>query len=121
MTNSDIREWYLRKVATIPDLDLEWTKNGVLLEARARRAWEIRHNARREARSMMENKAEVEALRRRDLTIYGNPDGPTFAQLIAAGSDAGLSRDEILRRIIAGAQTTNEIVNRRLFPKRRPK
>jgi hypothetical protein len=64
MTNSEIREWYLRKVATIPDLDLEWTKNGDLLEARARRAWEIRHNARREARSMMENKAEVEALRR---------------------------------------------------------
>jgi hypothetical protein len=31
---------------------------------------------------MMESAVEIEDLRARDLRLYGNPDGPTFEQLV---------------------------------------
>lgn len=55
----------------------------------------------------MESPAEVEDLRERDQRRYGNPDGPTFDQLVKEGHAAGLQDDEAYERIIQGAQTTN--------------
>jgi hypothetical protein len=55
MTNSEIRAWYQERVAEISKLNQEWISQGISLEDRAFRAWRIRHDARMEARSMMEN------------------------------------------------------------------
>jgi hypothetical protein len=115
MSNSEIRDWYLRKVAAIPDFDLEWQKQGLSLEERAKRAWQIRHDARLQARDMMENPVEVEALRARDRKLYGHPDGPNFEQLLAQGRAKGLSVDQTLQAILAGAQITNDDVNERVL------
>jgi hypothetical protein len=71
-----------QRVAEISKLNLEWVAQGRSLEERARHAWQIRHEARTEARSMMESAVEIEDLRARDLRLYGNPDGPTFEQLV---------------------------------------
>lgn len=60
-----------------------------------------------QARSMMENPVEVEDLREHDRRVYGNPDGPTFDQLVQEGHQRGLQRDEVYERIISGSQTTN--------------
>lgn len=111
MSDSEVRDWYLRKIATIPELDAEWQNSQVSLEERARRAWKIRHDARREARELMDSRVDVVALKLRDLVIYGHTSGPTFAQLVSAGRRAGLSPEETHRRIISGAQTTNSFVN----------
>ena len=71
-----------QRVAEISKLNLEWVAQGRSLEERTRHAWQIRHEARTEARSMMESAVEIEDLRARDLRLYGNPDGPTFEQLV---------------------------------------
>ena len=113
--NQRIRAWYLREVGKIREL--KWIQEGHDLESRARRALKIRNNARRKARSMMENPVEVEQLRRRDLQVYGNPDGPTFEQFVAENVRRGLEGDQIYERIIGGAQTIDEDVNRQLRAK----
>ena len=113
MSNREIRKWYLERVAAISRLNKEWIAEGLSLETRARRAWQIRHDARLEARSMMENSAEVEDLKERDRRIYGNPDGPTFEQLVRELRREWGEGDEVFERIIAGAQTTSREANRR--------
>ncbi len=62
----------------------------------------------------MENPAEVEALRERDRKLHGNPDGPTFDQLVQEYRKTGLDDNAVYERIIAGAQTTNEGIDRGL-------
>src|SRR5712692_7471269 len=111
MTNGEIRAWYQEHIAEISKLNQEWISQGIGLEERAVRAWRIRHDARMEARSMMENPIEVEDLRERDRRVYGNPDGPTFDQLMRESHERGLQRDEFYERFISGCQTTNRDVN----------
>jgi hypothetical protein len=68
---------------------------------------------------MMETSAEIEDLRERDRLLYGNPDGPTFDQLVQSNLKRGLRTDEVYERIINGAQTTNREVNQ-LFEAKGP-
>jgi hypothetical protein len=112
MTNGEIRAWYRERIAEISKLNHEWIAQEVSLEERALRAWRIRHDARMQARSIMENPIEVEDLRERDRRLYGNPDGPTFDQLVQESHEHGLDRDEVYERIISGSQTTNREVNK---------
>ncbi len=119
MTNSKIRTWYRERVAEIAKLNQEWIALGIVLEERALRAWRIRHDARIEARSMMESAAEIEDLRERDRRLYGNPDGPTFDQLLEENRRGGFQDAEAYERIISGAQLTNREVNLR-FDKKGP-
>jgi hypothetical protein len=63
---------------------------------------------------MMENTAEIEDLRERDRRLYGNPDGPTFDQLVEENYRRGLQQNEAYERIISGSQTINQEVNKRL-------
>ena len=114
MTSREIRAWYLGLTAEISKLNQEWITQGVSLEERAKRAWRIRHEARVQARSMMENRFEIEDLRERDRRLYGNPDGPAFDQLVQENHQRGLSQDETYERIISGAQTTSRDVNKLL-------
>ena len=58
--NAKIRKWYLEQVAQIPELNEQWLAQGFLVEERAKMAWQIRHNARLEARKMMADAEEVE-------------------------------------------------------------
>src|SRR5260370_29179666 len=103
MTNGEIRAWYKERIAEITKLNQDWIAQGTSLEESSLRAWRIRHDARMQARSMMENPIEVEDLRERDRRLYGNPDGPTFDQLVKEGHELGLQRDEIYEGIISGS------------------
>jgi hypothetical protein len=107
MKNSEIRAWYQQRVAEIYKLNQEWIARGIGLDDRALRAWRIRHDARIEARSMMEDTAEIEDLRERDRRLYGDPDGPTFDQLVEENYRRGFERHEVYERIISGSQMTN--------------
>jgi hypothetical protein len=112
-TNAEIRQWYLDQVSAIPELNQQWLATGLSARERAEKAWRIRHTARLEARAMMSDPAEVDLLRARDVTLYGNPDGPTFAFLIDQGRHAGLEEQAIYEAIIAGAYRTNAGINRK--------
>jgi hypothetical protein len=119
MTNEQVRAWYQHEVSKIAELNSKWTARGDAVEERARWVSKLRREARLQARAMMENSSEIEQLRARDLRIYGNPDGPTFEQLVDALRQNGWSGDEVYERIIQGAQTTNPDVDEQLRPKDR--
>jgi hypothetical protein len=102
-TNKSVREWYSNETNKIPDLDEGWQKAGLSLEERARKASEIRHEARMTARKMMQNPDEVAALQARDLEKYGNPNGPSFDDLVAKGRSKGKTGDEIYEDILGSS------------------
>lgn len=64
----------------------------------------------------MTDPMEVEALRARDSRLYGNPEGPTFEQLLEEERASGLTEDQAYERIIQGSQSANQKVNRRVGP-----
>lgn len=111
--NAEIRAWYLSVLSLIPKLNQEWLAAGITLRDRAFVAWSIRHIARLEARDMMVDPAEVENLRARDLSVHGNPDGPTFADLVEQGYRAGLEESAIYEAIIEKSSRPNPGINER--------
>ncbi len=113
-TNSEIRQWYLERVANIEELDQAWISRGLSTRERAERALRIRSEARRAARSMMPDKRERELLRARDMKKYGSPNGPSFEFLMANLRDAGLEGDEAYEAIIAGSFRTDRELNKLL-------
>jgi hypothetical protein len=113
-TNTEIRQWYLDRVAIIPELNLEWIKQGLSARERAEAAWRIRHEARLEARSMMANPAEAGLLRARDMSKYGSPDGPTLEFLVERLREAGLEGDAVYEAIIDHSYKTDAELNKRL-------
>lgn len=110
-TNAEIRQWYNDQVAVIPALDEKWRQQGLSAEQRARKAQEIRHHARIQAREYMQDKAEVADLQARDKEKYGNPDGPTFEYLVASNLKKGLKGDAVYEDIVGSANRTNAEYN----------
>lgn len=113
-TNSEIRRWYLERITTIVELNQAWIRRGLPARDRAERAWRIRHEARRAARSMMGDKRERELLRARDTIKNGSPDGPSFEFLVARLKEVGIEGDDIYEAIIAGSHRTDSELNRLL-------
>jgi hypothetical protein len=109
--DGDIRAAYLRMVATIGPANERWKAEHLPAEERARRAFQLRHDARLLARAMMKSAAEVEALRRRDVEKYGTPDGPSFDWLVERERKKGLSGDAVWEAIVLSAQRTDRAVN----------
>ncbi|MBI1926505.1 hypothetical protein HYR99_19955 [Candidatus Poribacteria bacterium] len=112
LRNKLIRKWYFKKVNKIPELNQKWLKQGRSARERARKAWEIRHKARLKARRMMKRE-EAEKLRSRDKERYGNPDGPTFEQIVKKYEDFGFEGNEVYEQIIQSSSRTNREVNQR--------
>jgi hypothetical protein len=111
--NKSIREWYNEQ--TNPDklnkLDKKWEQEGVPLQERSERIFNIRHEARLTARDYMQNPDEVAALRSRDLAKYGSPDGPTFPQEVQKHKNQGMTEDGAYQAVIDGASRTNAEFN----------
>lgn len=110
-TNRDIRILYVARVAEIAAENEGWKAEGLGPAERARKAFGVRHEARKIARALMRDQAEVEALRVRDREQYGDPDGPTFESLLEKNRGKGLAEDEAYEAIIESAQRTNAAVN----------
>ncbi|WP_239576374.1 hypothetical protein [Archangium primigenium] len=110
-SNAEIREYYLQLAGSVDTSDAQWKQQGLSPEERARRAYEVRHNARVTTRAMMGDPREVEDLRARDREKYGNPDGPTFAQLVENQRKKGLEGDAVYEAIVDSAQRTHKETN----------
>lgn len=110
-TNCEIRIWYNYQVVAIGEINKKWIADGVDLKTRAHQAYELRHNARINARFMMQNKDEVKALQERDMQKYGNPDGPTFEYLVKKNTDKGASEEEAYESIVKSSSRTSPVYN----------
>ena len=110
-TDCEIRLWYNYQIVAVGVINEKWKEDGIDLKTRALKAYEMRHEARVNARYMMQDKAAVEALQTRDSNKYGNPDGPTFEYLIKKNTDKGLSMDEAYQSIIDSSSRTDKRYN----------
>ncbi|MGC4122810.1 MAG: hypothetical protein QM765_51205 [Myxococcales bacterium] len=118
-SDCQIRVYYNELVEQIPAADAALKAEGKSAKERARSASEIRHNARLTCRAMMASRDEVEKLRARDLEKYGNPDGPTFEQLVEKNRGKGMTGDAPFEEVVASSQRTDEAVNRECWIERR--
>ncbi len=112
-SNDEIRAWYLKQNGSIEELNKQWVAQGLSAEERARRAYEIRHGARVRARAMMQDRAQVRDLNARDMQKYGNPDGPTFEQLVKQAEAKGNTGDARYEAIVGSSQRTDAATNAR--------
>lgn len=113
-TDRQVRQLYLERVAEIGPRDQALRSAGQSVEARARAAFEARHEARVTARAMMQDSEAVAALRARDREKYGTPGGPSFEYLAERGRAKGLEGDAVYESIIESAQRTDAATNRSL-------
>ncbi|HEY0136972.1 MAG TPA: hypothetical protein VGB85_22975 [Nannocystis sp.] len=113
-TDRQVRQLYLERVAEIGPHDAALRAQGQTAEARARAAFQARHDARVTARAMMQDSAAVEALRARDQEKYGTPDGPSFEYLVERAQQKGLAGDAVYESIVESAQRTDAATNRSL-------
>ncbi|APR83243.1 Hypothetical protein A7982_08592 [Minicystis rosea] len=109
--DAEIRAAYLRMVAAIGPANEAWKQEHLPAEERARRAFQMRHDARQTTRAMMKNAAEIALLQKRDQEKYGNPDGPTFEMLVERERKKGLTGDDVYEAIVKSAQRTDQSVN----------
>lgn len=113
-TNKEIRQWYINECSKIPESNEQWIKDGVSLKERAFKSWQFRHDKRLEGREMMPDEGERELLRRRDIELYGTPDGPTFEFLVERLKAEGLEGNVVFEAIIKGSYRTNAGIDRML-------
>jgi hypothetical protein len=113
-TNRQARQLYLERVAAIAGEVERWKAEQIPAEEQARRAYQLRHDARMTARAMMSDPAELAALQERDRAKYGHPDGPTFDWLMARNQAKGLEGDAAYLAIVESAQKTDAAVNQSL-------
>ena len=114
-SDCEIRRWYNYQVVALPVINERWVEAGYSLEQRAKRAFDIRHRARINARYMMEDGAE--ALRQRDMAKYGNPDGPTFNYLVSKSLAKGMTHQQAWGSIIEASSRTDNSYNARCMDK----
>lgn len=110
-SDREARAVYVCRARATAAADVGWRAEGLDAEARARRAYAIRHAARLTGRAMMSNRAEVAALQARDAATYGSRDGPSWRWLVERGREKGLSGDALYESIRAGAAETNDVVD----------
>lgn len=111
-TDCEIRVWYNYQVVAIGKINEKWLADGIDLKTRAKMAYELRHQARVNARFMMQDKTAVDTLRARDIRKYGNPDGPTFDYLVQRNIDKyEVSKEEAYQGIIDSSSRTSTAYN----------
>lgn len=116
MDNNMTRDWYNACMdhfkSTVGPTLTTMRKQGTLsLEDHARTAFDVRHHARVHTRSLMEDKKGLAQIQKRDLSVYGNKDGPTFEHLMGKAQASGKSLEEAHNDIIRSSTSTNMVVN----------
>lgn len=102
-SKDDIRTYYAAVGDDLRTIDRHLEEAGWSLESRARKALEIRRNARKVARAMLDD-GESAALAAEDLARFGSKDGPTFDHLVAEARARGRTGDQIYADVLASAK-----------------
>jgi hypothetical protein len=111
-SNKEIRARYVCWVTGIGAMNDEWKAQGLPAQERARKAFQVRHDARIISRAMMASEVEVKLLEERDREKYGNPDGPTFEWLVEKAGEKGLTGDAVYEEVVSSAQRTDAATNK---------
>jgi hypothetical protein len=120
MTNNAVRGWYKDQIKRIAALNDTWIHEMIPLEERARRAYEIRKQARLAAREQMASSGDVAALNVRDIEVYGDSDGPSFEAMVAEKMAKGLTREAALESIIDSSRRSNQAYDRKHGAEEKP-
>jgi hypothetical protein len=118
-TNCEIRLWYNYQVVAIGMLNKKWIDEGLDLETRAHKAYELRHTARMDARYMMVDKAQVKDLEERDLEKYENEDGPTFKWLMEENMKDKIKNGTIVRKAMSREESWESIIEKSSYTDRK--
>ncbi len=110
-TDCEIRLWYNYQIVAVGVINEKWKQDGIDLKTRAHKAYEMRHEARVNARYLMQDEEAVKALQARDTEKYGNPDGPTFEYLLKKNTDKGLALEAAYQAIIDSSSRTDKRYN----------
>ncbi|GCL40030.1 hypothetical protein SR1949_51640 [Sphaerospermopsis reniformis] len=107
MTNEEIRNQYNKQVSEgISKLEADIKRQKRIPNMTdAKKAWEIRHQARIDARAKMKA-SEAMKLRARDMKKYGHPNGPTFSYEVEKARSKG--KGDVPKSIINSGKRTNE-------------
>jgi hypothetical protein len=81
----------------------------------AHTAWKLRRAARHEAREKRDGPDDVAVLRRRDLAKYGDPDGPSFEQVVQRAGEKGHAGDDVYEEVIRSALRIDPVTNLQVF------
>ncbi|MFK7748393.1 MAG: LysM peptidoglycan-binding domain-containing protein [Kordia sp.] len=111
VTDCEIRIWYNYQVVAISELNKNWIQQKIDLKTRAVKAYELRHNARINARFMMADRTAVKELQKRDIDKYGNPHGPTFEYLIGKCTKKGTAMATCYEDIIVSSSSVSTVYN----------
>ena len=119
-SNDAIRDWYNAQVAPdrIAALNKKWEQEGISLAERAKRTYDIRHDARVTARDYMDNQLQASWLKVRDLFQHGSTDGPSFNKLMNRNKKNGLNQEQSYQQIINSASRTNKKYNHKYGSKK---
>ena len=104
------------KYSPLQQCDAQWLAEGLSLEERARRGHAYRRRARFWARDQGVDAGDAAVLEVRDLEVHGNPEGPSFEELINRGLRKGKSLDAVYLGIIGSAQRSNAEVDAKYAP-----
>jgi hypothetical protein len=113
MTNAEIRNWYKNRVSEGTaklEADIK-RENRTANMSDAKKAYDIRHQARIEARSMMKP-SDALKLRARDMQKYGNPDGPSWKQTVEKYRYESRRKLSLAQSIIDSGKRTNKDWNK---------
>lgn len=104
LAGCDARIGYNQIVSSIPQVDSQLVNQGTSKKNRALCAYQIRHEARIQARSQMDSMINLGLIRLFDYVRYGQLDGPTFENL---RHDKALTYKDIIQ----SASKTNQDIN----------
>ncbi|MCC6999304.1 MAG: hypothetical protein IT370_32125, partial [Deltaproteobacteria bacterium] len=111
LDDGQVRDLYLKAESQIEHLNKQWEAEGISVEERAKRAYDLRKDARETARDLMQDQTAVQKLRDRDTKKYGQGDGPTFEQLMKKHMDAGMTEAQAHKEIIESSQRSDKATN----------
>ncbi|MEL6498013.1 MAG: transglutaminase domain-containing protein [Planctomycetota bacterium] len=113
-TRVDVRASYKRSLAEIQNEVVQMQNSGASLQTQARYVHHRRNALKMRAQEEL-GLIDRSAARARNRVKYGNPEGPTFEQMLTkARDDYGLVGDDAYRFVIGSGQRSNTGINRAL-------
>ncbi|MBB4854780.1 hypothetical protein HNP40_002172 [Mycobacteroides chelonae] len=104
LSNEESRTVYTRGELKMKELDAQWARQGVPLEERAKRMFEMRNGLRTWSRTLMSDRPLADFLNQ-------NERNRTFDQMVNNGRVKGLSGPQIYQDIIESATRSRDSVN----------
>ncbi len=112
-SNHQARAYVKGRKAELREAQAARERSGMSLDERARMAHAERAEMNQTAQEMMFWEGDVQQIRLRQQKEYGNPNGPTYEQLLQQKIRNGSTPNEARREIIDGASKGNPLADKK--------